>query len=202
MVMYGYARVSDARSQSLDLQIEALQAAGCTVVRSEKKSGTTREGRAELQTLLDFVREGDVIAVTRVDRIARSIADLQDILRILKTKGVTLKATEQPIDTSTSIGKCLLDLLGIFAELETNLRRERQMEAIRRLKEIDRTKPKEERTYRGRPPTIDPQEVRRLKDEGLGATANAQKLGVGRASIYRLLSSLPTNASTANGNAA
>lgn len=187
MALYGYARVSH-RSQSLDVQIEALRAAGCTVIRAEKRSGTTTEGRAELQTLFDFIREGDVIAVRRVDRIARSIGDLQDILRSLKAKGATLKATEQPIDTSTPLGKCIVDLLGVFAELETNLRRERQMEAIRRLKEIDRTKPKHERTYKGRPPSIRPEEVRRLRyEEGLGASAIAEKLRIGRASVYRLL---------------
>lgn len=186
MALYGYARVSH-HSQSLDVQVEALRAAGCTVVRSEKKSATSMEGRVELQTLLDFVQEGDTIFVTRVDRIARSIADLQDILRVLKAKGVALKATEQPIDTSTPLGKCMLDLLGVFAELETNLRRERQMEAIRRIKEMDRAKPLSERTYRGRPATIDVEEVHRLKSEGLGATAIAAALGIGRASVYRLL---------------
>ena len=188
MARYGYARVSH-HSQSLDVQIEALRAAGCSVIRSEKKSGTTTEGRVELQTLLDFVRSEDEIIVTRVDRIARSIADLQDILRVLKAKGVILKATEQPIDTSTPLGKCMLDLLGVFAELETNLRRERQMEAIKRIKEIDRAKAPGERTYRGRPPTIKADEISRLKNEGLGATAIAERLGIGRASVYRVLKS-------------
>ena len=186
MAIYGYARVSH-HSQSLETQIEALRASGCAVVRSEKKSGSTREGREELQTLLDFVREGDEIRVTRVDRIARSIADLQDILRVLKQKGVSLRATEQPIDTSTPLGKCMLDLLGVFAELETNLRRERQMEGIRRQKELDQAKPKHERTYKGRPPSIDAAEVRRRKEEGLGATQIAEELGIGRASVYRVL---------------
>ncbi len=190
VAVYGYARVSDPRSrtQSLDVQIAALTAAGCSVIRTEKKSGTTLKDRTELQTLLDFVREGDTICVTRVDRIARSIADLQDIMRLLQAKGVSLRATEQPIDTSTALGKCMLDMLGVFAELETNLRRERQMEAIRRIQEIDRTKPREERTYKGRPPTIKPDEVRRLKDdEGLGASEIANRLGIGRASVYRVL---------------
>ncbi len=192
MALYGYARVSH-ESQSLEVQIEALRAAGCTVVRAEKKSATSREGRAELQTLLDFVRDGDVIAVTRVDRIARSIADLQDILRVLKSKGATLKATEQPIDTSTPLGKFMLDILGVFAELESTLRRERQMESIRRLKEIDRSKPRPERTYQGRPPTIDAGAVIRLKeDEGMGATAIATRLGISRASVYRLLAGAGT----------
>ena len=79
-------------------------------------------------------------------------------------------------------------MIGVFAELETNLRRERQMEAIRRIQEIDRTKPKHERSYKGRPPTIQPDEVRRLKDgEKLGASKIAQRLGLGRASVYRVL---------------
>ena len=123
--------------------------------------------------------------VTRIDRIARSTADLFDILRILESKGVALKATEQPIDTSSALGSSLLAMLGVFAELETNLRRERQMESIRRIQEIDRTKPKHERTYKGRPPTIQPDEVRRLKDEEkLGASRSLSGWGSGgRASI-------------------
>jgi DNA invertase Pin-like site-specific DNA recombinase len=127
MAIYGYARVSHV-SQSLGVQIEALKAAGCSVIRAEKKSGTSLQDRTELKTLLDFLREGDILCVTRIDRIARSTADLFDILRILEAKGVGLKATEQPIDTSTALGKSLLAMIGVFAELESNLRRERQME--------------------------------------------------------------------------
>jgi DNA invertase Pin-like site-specific DNA recombinase len=76
---------------------------------------------------LDFARQGDTLVVTRIDRLARSIGDLQDIVRSLKAKGAALKVTEQPIDTSTAAGKCFLDMLGVFAEFETNLRRERQV---------------------------------------------------------------------------
>jgi DNA invertase Pin-like site-specific DNA recombinase len=117
---------------SLEVQIDALRAAGCTVIRSERRSGTTLNDRTELKTLLDFLREGDTLCVTRVDRIARSVTDLMIIVRILEQKGVALKATEQPIDTSSAVGGSLLSMLGVFAELETNLRRERQMESIRR----------------------------------------------------------------------
>jgi DNA invertase Pin-like site-specific DNA recombinase len=190
MATYGYARCSDPRSttMSLEVQIEALRAAGCTVIRSERRSGTTLNDRTELKTLLDFLREGDTLCVTRVDRIARSVTDLMIIVRILEQKGVALKATEQPIDTSSAVGRSLLSMLGVFAELETNLRRERQMESIRRIQEIDRTKPKHERTYKGRPPTIQPDEVRRLKhEEKLGASEIASRLGIGRASVYRVL---------------
>jgi DNA invertase Pin-like site-specific DNA recombinase len=97
MTTIGYARVS-SEDQNLDIQEVALKAAGCDVVRSEKRSGTTTTGRAELQTVLDFLRKGDVLVVTRIDRLARSIGDLQDIVRALKAKGVALRATEQSID--------------------------------------------------------------------------------------------------------
>jgi DNA invertase Pin-like site-specific DNA recombinase len=120
--------------------------------------------------------------VTRVDRLARSIGDLQDIVRTLKAKGAALKATEQPIDTSAAAGNCFLDMLGVFAEFETNLRRERQLEGIAKAKAAG--------VYRGRKPSVDAVEVRRLKAEGLGASQFAKRLGIGRASVYRVLNSV------------
>jgi DNA invertase Pin-like site-specific DNA recombinase len=119
---------------------------GCTTIRSEKRSGTTTQGREELRTVLDFLRKGDVLVVPRIDRLARSIRDLQEIVRTLRTKGASLKATEQPIDTSTAAGKCFLDMLGVFAEFETNLRRERQLECIAKAKAAG--------VYKGRPASI------------------------------------------------
>src|SRR5215467_4632427 len=85
MTIIGYARVSTT-DQDLAIQINALKAAGCEVIRSEKRSGTTTEGRAELQTVLDFPRAGDVLMVTRIDRLARSIGDLQDIVRLRRER--------------------------------------------------------------------------------------------------------------------
>jgi DNA invertase Pin-like site-specific DNA recombinase len=178
MAIYGYARVSTT-DQDLTLQVEALRRAGCEVIREEKKSGTTRDGRTELGTLLDFLRADDVLMVTRIDRLARSIGDLQDIVRALKAKGAALKASEQPIDTGTAAGKCFLDMLGVFAEFETNLRRERQLEGIAKAKATG--------VYKGRKPNIDPNEVRRLKAEGLGASEIAKTMKIGRASVYRVL---------------
>src|SRR3981189_2113039 len=125
MTVIGYARVSTT-DQNLELQESALRAAGWDLIRAEKRTGTTTAGREELRTVLDFLRSGDVLMVTRIDRLARSIGDLQDIVRAVKAKGATLKATEQPIDTSTAAGKCFLDMLGVFAEFETKLRRERR----------------------------------------------------------------------------
>ena len=143
-----------------------MRAAGCEVIRAEKRSGTTTEGREELRTVLDFLRAGDVLAVTRIDRLARSIGDLQDIVRTVKTPGASLRAIEQPIDTGTAAGKCFLDMLGVFAEFETNLRRERQLEGIARAKEAG--------TYKGRQASIDVARVREMKAQGLGARAIAK----------------------------
>jgi DNA invertase Pin-like site-specific DNA recombinase len=179
MTLYGYARVSSI-DQDLTIQQAALQAAGCDIVRAEKASGTRRNGRTELQVLLHFLRPGDTLMVTRIDRLARSLKDLQDIVYELKAKGVALKATEQPIDTGNAAGKAFLDMLGVFAEFETNLRRERQMEGIKAAKERG--------VYKGRKPSIDVAEVRRLRtEEKLGPAAIARRLGIGRASVYRVL---------------
>ncbi len=129
MARVGYARVSTT-DQDLSAQVERLKAAGCEIIRSEKVTGTTRKGRTELASVLEFLRRGDELVVTRIDRLARSIGDLQDIVRELKRKGAFLRAADQPIDTSTAAGKAFLDMLGVFAEFETNLRRERQLEGI------------------------------------------------------------------------
>ena len=179
MTSYGYARVSTL-DQDLTVQRQALRAAGCSVIRAEKASGSRRDGRIEQQVLLDFVQPGDTLVVTRIDRLARSLKDLQDIVHELKNRGVALRATEQPIDTGTAAGKAFLDMLGVFAEFETNLRRERQLEGIAQAKTRG--------VYRGRKPSVDMAEIRRLRDQdGLGATAIARQLGIGRASVYRAL---------------
>jgi DNA invertase Pin-like site-specific DNA recombinase len=177
MALYGYARVSTT-DQDVAMQEAALRAAGCEVIRSEKRSGITTQGRSELQTLIEFARRGDTIVVTRIDRLARSIADLATIVRALEGKGVSLRATEQPVDTTTAAGRCFLQMLGVFAEFETAIRRERQMEGIARAKATG--------VYRGRKPSIDPSRVRALEAEGLGATEIAKRLKIGRASVYRL----------------
>ena len=178
MTAIGYARVSTT-DQDLTVQIEALKAAGCDVIRKEKASGTTTKGRTELATILDFIREGDTLVVTRIDRLARSIADLQDIVRTLKARGAALRATEQPINTATAAGKCFLDMLGVFAEFETNLRRERQLEGIAKAKAAG--------LYKGRRPSIGGDTVRAMRADGKGPTEIAKALGISRMSVYRAL---------------
>lgn len=174
----GYARVSTT-DQDLSIQEEKLRAAGCTILRSEKVTGTSTEGRKELRNTIEFLRAGDTLVVTRIDRLARSIRDLQNIVHELKGRGVILRATEQPIDTSTAAGKCFLDMLGVFAEFETNLRRERQLEGI--------AKAKAEGVYKGRKPSIDVARVRSLHAAGKGPTEIARLLGIHRMSVYRVL---------------
>src|SRR4051794_29291081 len=169
MALYGYARVSTLE-QDLGIQRGALKAAGCEVIRAEKASGTRRDGRTELQVLLDFLRPGDTLIITRIDRLARSVKDLQDIVHELRAKKVTLKATEQPIDTGTAAGKAFLDMLGVFAEFETNLRKERQLEGIAAAKAAG--------VYTGRKATIDADQVRELAAKGMGGTAIAKQLNI------------------------
>ncbi|WP_457579087.1 recombinase family protein [Ensifer adhaerens] len=176
--LYGYARVS-TNDQDLSIQEAALKAAGCTIIRAEKKSGTATGGRDELRTLLDFARKGDTVLVTRIDRLARSIADLAAIVKELESRGVALKATEQPIDTSSAAGRAFLQMLGVFAEFETAIRKERQLEGI--------AKAKAEGIYKGRKPSIDTERVRALAASGMGASKIARTMRIGRASVYRVI---------------
>jgi DNA invertase Pin-like site-specific DNA recombinase len=174
----GYARVSTT-DQDLTIQEKVLEAAGATVMFWEQKSGTTTDNRTELRRALNYLRRGDILLVTRIDRLARSLRDLQNILHELKKIGAGLKATEQPIDTSTSAGKCFLDMLGVFAEFENNLRKERQQEGIARAKAQGK--------YKGRPKTVPTDKIRQLYSQGYGAIDIARQLRIHRSSVYRAL---------------
>lgn len=178
MAVYGYARVSSV-DQDHTAQIERLKAAGCEVIRSEKVTGTTREGRAELETLLAFLREGDTLMVTRVDRLARSVADLQDIVGELRRKGVALKAADQSIDTGTAAGKAFLDMLAVFAEFETNLRKERQLEGIAKAKAAG--------VYRGGKVRLDHAAIRAAVEAKVPITAVARRFGCSRQTVYEAM---------------
>lgn len=178
MSIVGYARVSSA-GQSLDVQREQLLAAGAEQIFEEKRSGTTTAGREQLEAALRYVRKGDVFLVTRLDRLARSLVDLRRIVDMLTEKGVGFRCLQQHIDTTSSEGRLMLNLLGAFAEFETEIRKERQADGIAKAKAAGR--------YRGRPKSIDPEQIAALKAEGLGASAIAKRLGIGRASVYRAL---------------
>ena len=178
MAVYGYARVSTT-DQDLSIQEAALKAAGCTVIRSEKVSGTSLAGRTELITLLTFLRDGDILICTRLDRLGRSIKDVANIVHDLKARGVDLRCTEQPVDTSSAAGEAFIGMLSVFSQFETQLRKERQMEGI--------AKAKAEGIYKGRPVSIDGERIRLMASSGVGASAIAKELGIGRASVYRHL---------------
>ena len=174
----GYARVSSV-DQNLDVQLETLKSFGCEKIYQEKVSGTSTQGRDELKECIEFVREGDELVITRIDRLARSVLDLQLIVKELSDKGVNLSATEQPISTKDATSKCFLDMLGVFAELETNLRKERQNEGILRAKQKG--------IYKGRKSSINVNKIKELKNSGMGATAIAKEMGIHRDSVYRVL---------------
>jgi DNA invertase Pin-like site-specific DNA recombinase len=177
MARIGYARTSTV-DQNLAAQIAALKAAGCEVIREEQKSGASLQGRPQLNTILDFIHAGETLVVTRIDRLARSLRDLQVIVDRLKAKGAHLFATEQPVDTSTAAGKAFFDMLGVFAEFETNLRRERQAEGIATAKKRG--------VYKGRPPQIDRAEIMRRLEQGQGPTQVARDLGISRGTVYQV----------------
>ena len=163
--------------QNLDAQMAALEAAGCTMIRTETGDDASLAGRPELGTILEFIHPGETLVVTRIDRLARSMRDLQVIVATLKDKGAHLAATEQPVDTSTAAGKAFFDMLGVFAEFETNLRRERQAEGIAAAKQRG--------AYRGRPPRIDMEAIRHRLAMGLSPTQVARELGISRGTVYK-----------------
>lgn len=177
-MLVGYARVSTGE-QDLSIQLGALCSAGCEKVFSEKVSGVTMD-RPQLTHALEFVRDGDVLVVTRLDRFARSSVDLHNLLQTLSNKSVGFRCIEQQgVDTTSSSGKLMLGLLGAVAEFEQALRSERQREGIARAKLRG--------VYKGRKPSIDPNDVRGLIAAGMRPVDVAKQLGIGRASVYRLM---------------
>jgi DNA invertase Pin-like site-specific DNA recombinase len=177
-MIVGYARVSSS-GQSLDIQEAKLKQAGAERIFAEKRSGTTTTDREELKRAISYCREGDVFVATRLDRIARSVGDLQTIVRELEAKGVGFRCLEQEMDTTTSSGRLLMNVLGAFAEFEADIRKERQGEGIAKAKDAG--------IYKGRPPSIDPLKVKELKAEGVGPTEIAKRLNISRPSVYRIL---------------
>lgn len=178
-MLVGYARVSSA-GQSLEVQHDQLTGAQCEKVFAEKVSGRSTDGRDALAEALDFVRQGDTLVVTRLDRLARSVGDLLTILKRLDEKGVAFRCLNQAgVDTDSSTGRLMLTILGAVAAFEADIRKDRQMEGIAKAKAAG--------IYKGRKPSVDVAQVRSLKDQGLGASVIAERLGIARASVYRAL---------------
>ena len=177
MTKIGYARTSTVE-QNLDSQIIALKAANCEIVRTEQKSGNNLADRKELNNILDFIHKDEYLVVTRIDRLARSLKDLQIIVDRLKAKGAHLIAIEQPVDTSTATGKAFFDMLGVFAEFETNLRRERQADGI--------AAAKNKGIYKGRPPSISHDKIKQHLLKGKRPTQIAKELEISRGTVYKI----------------
>ena len=182
-MLIGYSRSSTTEQEAgLEAQQRDLRAAGVEKLFSEMVSSVAK--RRELEAALDYVREGDALVVTKLDRLARSVTDLLAIVARLDQKRVGLRVLSMggsPVDTATPTGRLMLTMLGAVAEFERALMLERQREGI--------AKAKKEGKYRGRAPTArrHAAEIRRMKDEGVKPTEIARKLGVGRASVYRVL---------------
>ena len=124
MAKYGYARVSSL-SQSTDVQVKALQDAGCTVVRTEKLSGSSRDGRDELANILDFLQSGDVLVVCKLDRLGRNTRDVLNLVHEIDQKGASLQVLEPAIDTAGAMGKMVLTVLGMVSEMELSFIKQR-----------------------------------------------------------------------------
>ncbi|WMP17325.1 recombinase family protein [Thiothrix lacustris] len=177
----GYARVSTS-GQSLEIQMDKLHQQGCEKLFREKKSGGSRIGRTELEAALEFVREGDVLVVTRLDRLARSMHDLVQVTQELERKHVGLVVLEQELNTTTAAGKLLFHMLGAVAEFERSLINERIAEGV--------TKAKAAGVKFGRKEKLTVAERESLRQEfntpGVSKAELAKKYRLHRSSLYRL----------------
>jgi DNA invertase Pin-like site-specific DNA recombinase len=180
MAKVGYARVSTI-GQNLDVQVSKLEEYGCYEIFRDKHTGTTAD-RPQLKQIRQYVRKGDSVVITKLDRLARSTFHLTQIAEEFKLKGVDLVVLDQNIDTSTSTGKLLFNMLASIAEFETEIRKERQMEGI--------AKAKEKGVQFGRKAKLFDEEVkamRRERQEGLKIAELMVKYKISKASVYRLL---------------
>ena len=177
MAIVGYARVSTT-GQSLDVQISALS--GCEKIFKEIISGA-KDDRPELQAMLEFVREGDTVHITKLDRLARNTRHLLEISEYLQCKGVALNILNIGINTATPTGKLMLTMIGAIATFERELMLERQAEGIA----LAKLKGK----YKGRKATArsKTQEVIELLEKGLSKPEISRQLGIGITSIYRIV---------------
>ena len=179
-MIVGYARTStENQDAGYEAQHRDLTAKGCERIFAEQVSSVAT--RPKLEEALAFVREGDVLMVTRLDRLARSVQDLLRIVETLEKRKVTLTILNMQMDTSSATGRMMLQMIGAVAEFERRILLERQIEGI--------SKAQREGKYKGRVPTARRQadEMRRLYDSGMSVTEIAKKLGIHRSNVYRVL---------------
>jgi DNA invertase Pin-like site-specific DNA recombinase len=178
MARIGYARVSTI-DQDLDLQFAKLKAEGCEVIRAEKVSGGSREGRAELATVIAFLRSGDELMVTRLDRLGRDTRDVLNVIHECEQKGAFVTVLDPLVSTRGEMGHVILTVLGMVAQMERRFIKERQREGIEKAKATS--------VYSGGKRRVDRANVRELHAAGLGPSAIASKLGCSRMQIHRII---------------
>ena len=181
MTIIGYGRVSTT-GQDLAVQLEKLENAGCDKVFKEKRSGVDA-GRPELKRCLEYLREGDTLLVTKIDRLARSTSDLYRIVSLLAERGVAFKVLDDPsIDTTSRTGKLVMGILALIAEFENDIRRERQMDGI--------AKAKDRGVKFGRKPELTQErisQIKKLRKAGTTVPEIMRRMSLSRASVYRAL---------------
>ncbi|WP_182422206.1 recombinase family protein [Aureimonas sp. ME7] len=180
MARIGYARVSTI-DQDLDGQLARLEAEGCSIVRAEKVSGASRDGRAELATVIEFLRTGDELMVTRLDRLGRDTRDVLNLIHECEQRGAFVTVLDPHVSTRGEMGHVVLTVLGMVAQMERRFIKERQREGIERAKA--------EGVYRGGKVRLDHRRIAALHSEGLGPAAIARMVGCSRMQVYRILRS-------------
>ena len=181
-MLIGYARTSTLdQTAGLEGQDRDLRAAGCERMYVEQVSSVDLPNRVKLTEALDFAREGHTLVITKLDRLARSVAHLLEILAKLESKGASLRILNMGIDTATPTGKLMLTVLGAVGAFEREIMLERQREGI--------AKAKADGKYKGRVPTDMKQDdqIRALAAEGMTKKAIAEKLKVSERSVYRAI---------------
>lgn len=180
MARIGYARVSSV-DQDLEGQHARLREEGCEIIRSEKISGASREGRQELATVIEFLRAGDEVVVTRLDRLGRDTRDVLNIVHECQERGAFVTVLDPNVSTKGEMGHVILTVLGMVAQMERRFIKERQREGIERAKS--------DGAYRGGHQRINRALVRKLEEKGLGVSAIAKRVSCSRMQVYRILAS-------------
>ena len=184
MARIGYARVSSI-DQDLDNQVAKLKAEGCEIVRSEKVSGGSREGRVELETVIQFLRPGDELVVARLDRLGRDTRDVLNLIHECEQRGAFVTVLDPHVSTRGDMGQIVLTVLGMVAQMERRFIKERQREGILVAKAKGR--------YQGGKRRFDRAEIQHLRSEGLGPSEISKRVGCSRMHIYRILADALTD---------
>ncbi|UXS51217.1 recombinase family protein [Agrobacterium tumefaciens] len=191
MARIGYARVSTL-DQDLEIQQQRLVAEGCQIVRCEKVSGASRRGRTELATIIEFLREDDELIVTRLDRLGRDTRDVLNIIHECEQRGAYITVLEPHVSTKGEMGKVILTVLGMVAQMERRFIKERQREGIERAKNLG--------VYKGGSRRVDHDLVIRLSTQGMRPSAIAASVGCSRMQVYRILQNSADRGCTSAGS--